>query len=739
MNFWGVSSGAFILFSCALAASGAEAQTPVAAGAGATEPGSAASEPQAPPSSGGNDGSDIVVTALRRSVSVQDIPASITAVSGDTLLSRGVTDTIALANVIPGLVFVPNFGNTIVTIRGVGSTLVAGSSEPTVAIYSDGAYLPRPFMGTLRAVDLDRVEVLRGPQGTLYGRNATGGAVNFISASPTKTWTGRIDAIVGGRNQVGISGFVSGPLSDGVQIRLSGGREKQDGPVENILRPLNVVERNGGGTDAKYGRVALRLTPTSSLTVDLSLRYDEDNAAKIDQSPVGPISLGVEGVDWTNEPWKAISNRPHSAVNKLLIGQAGVTWEASDAITVKSLTNYILGKTRTANDDDGTAFPYFYTAIYPRRSESISQEFNLFGNFDKFNFILGAFYYHEEYKSLLDYIFENPDPAAVLTQNLGQQAKVDNFAAYFDATYSFTDALRLNVGMRLNYDKNEYESISGLEPLIPTVAVAGGTIKKTKLLPKVALQYDFTPEIQSYIQWSRGYKGGGGNLPASDGSAPAFGPETLDSYELGVKSRLLNGKLTANFAAFYYDYSGLQVEKQVPPIGVLTDNAQAKAYGAELEIRYSPVPDLTFTLAPTYVHTEFTEFTSTEPLTLVPYDLAGKTLNFAPKWTVNASASKRFDLGGELLNELELTASARHNSTVVFSYFNLDALDRQRPYTVVDLNATISDVDRKTTLSLFVNNLGNKAYKTLTGNFGVGYVGHWGAPRTWGARLSRSF
>ena len=115
------------------------------------------------------EATSIVVTALRRSVSVQDIPASITAVSGDTLLSRGVTDTIALANVIPGLVFVPNFGNTIVTIRGVGSTSVAGSSEPTVAIYSDGAYLPRPFMGTLRAVDLDRVEVLRGPQGTLYG------------------------------------------------------------------------------------------------------------------------------------------------------------------------------------------------------------------------------------------------------------------------------------------------------------------------------------------------------------------------------------------------------------------------------------------------------------------------------------------------------------------------------------------------------------------------------------------
>lgn len=735
MNSWSVSRDAIVFASCALLASGAAAQTP---GTYASEPQSD-SEPRASPAGGGNDSSEIVVTALRRSVSVQNIPASISAVSGDTLLSRGVTDTLTLGNAIPGLVFVPNFGNTIVTIRGVGSTLQAGSSEPTVAIYSDGAYLPRPFMGTLRAVDLDRVEVLRGPQGTLYGRNATGGAVNFISAAPTKTWTGRIDAFVGGRNQIGVSGFVSGPLADGVEIRLSGGREKQDGPVENIIKPLGVREHIGGGTDAKYGRVALRLAPTSSLTVDLSLRYDEDRAPKVDQSPVGPISIGVEGVDWTTKPWKAFSNRPHSAVNRLIIGQANLAWEASDEITVKSLTNYILGKTRTANDDDGTAVPYFYTAIWPRRSESISQEFNVLGDFDKFNFILGAFYYHEKYKSVLDVIIENPNPAAVLTQNLGQSAKVDNFAAFADATYSFTDALRLNLGLRLNYDKNQYESIAGLEPIIPTSTVVGGTIKKTRLLPKVALQYDFTPEIHSYLQWSRGYKGGGGNLPASDGSAPPFGPETLDSYEVGLKSRLLDGKLTTNLAAFYYDYSGLQVEKAVPPIGVLTDNAQAKAYGAELEVRYSPVPDLTFTFAPTYVHTEFTNFTSIEPLTLVPYNLAGKVLTFAPKWTVNASASKRFDLGGELLNELELTGNVRHNSTVVFSYFDLGALDRQRPYTLFDLNATISDADKKTTLSLFVNNVANKAYKNLTGNFGIGYIGHWGLPRTWGARLSRSF
>jgi len=216
----------------------------VAAGAGATEPGSAASEPQAPPSSGGNDGSDIVVTALRRSVSVQDIPASITAVSGDTLLSRGVTDTIALANVIPGLVFVPNFGNTIVTIRGVGSTSVAGSSEPTVAIYSDGAYLPRPFMGTLRAVDLDRVEVLRGPQGTLYDFRPNGNPSAAVS----------VDGVYQGS-----AALVGGQMFDVSRIEILKGPQGTLYGQTTTAGAVNIISNQPGNTlqgnaRVEYGR-----------------------------------------------------------------------------------------------------------------------------------------------------------------------------------------------------------------------------------------------------------------------------------------------------------------------------------------------------------------------------------------------------------------------------------------------------------------------------------------------------
>lgn len=183
---------------------------------------------EAPPASS----EEIVVTAMKRSQNLQDIPAAVSAVSGEALQARGLVDVQTITQAVPSVNFGQHAGTTLISIRGVGSTVDSGVTEPTVATYVDGVFMPRATMGFLRAVDLDRIEVLRGPQGTLYGRNATGGAINFISAAPTRTLSAGINLSAGSRQMFGASGFVSGPLSDTVLVRLSGGHEEDDGFVK---------------------------------------------------------------------------------------------------------------------------------------------------------------------------------------------------------------------------------------------------------------------------------------------------------------------------------------------------------------------------------------------------------------------------------------------------------------------------------------------------------------------------
>jgi iron complex outermembrane receptor protein len=230
--------------------------------------------------------SEIVVTAFRRSDSAQKLPASISAVTGETMSRQGIDNIRDLANLVPNLDWGEHFGTTLITLRGIGSNVDSGVTEPTIALYVDGIYLPRSDMATLRAVDLDRVEVLRGPQGTLYGRNAIGGAINFVSPSPTNTLTGGISVSGGSRNSYSVSGYVSGPIGDRLQVRASGGYDHDDGYVKilNTGQTLN-------GVDDFYARIAARAEVTDNVTVDLAVRYDRNYAATAYQQPLPGFAL----------------------------------------------------------------------------------------------------------------------------------------------------------------------------------------------------------------------------------------------------------------------------------------------------------------------------------------------------------------------------------------------------------------------------------------------------------------
>jgi len=681
---------------------------------------------------------EIVVTAMKRSQSLQDVAASISAVSGEDLAEKGISDIRDLSKVVPNLNWGEHFGTTLITIRGAGSNVDSGATEPTVALYVDGIYLPRSDMATFRAVDLERVEVLRGPQGTLYGRNATGGAINFVSQAPTDDFTGKLEVSTGSRDAIGVTGYVSGAIAPGIAVRVSGGREKQDGYVKvvNTGQQLN-------GVDTVYGRVAVAIEPEGSdIRNDFSVRYERNKAAVAYQQAIGPLVFPA--ATFIAEPNKLLADGPYSGLRETFIAANTLTWEASDSLTIKSLTGYIDHNSHAAVDADGSLVRFQDVNDFVRTSKSFSQELNFVGNSGNLDWIVGLYYFHEKYYGNLPVsLGADLAPAQGLpigaTINLGQRAQINNYAAFVDLNYRFNDVVSLNVGLRYNHEDNKYSEIFSIDPIVPEYDGAFST-DKGKFIPKVALKFELSDDIQTYVQWSKGYKSGGVNLPSGSGEIlPLYQPEELSAFEAGIKSQFLDRTVTLNIAGWYYDYKDLQITRNVPPSTTVVNNADAEIYGVEAELRWTPTRSLNIFVAPTWQHATFKNYTTFDPVIGQQIDLDGSPLPRAPKLTINAGISNEFDLGGQLLSSLRLDANLMHSSTVVLRYENQNPLERQKPYTIVNFSASLTDASEKTQLTAFLNNAFNVDYKQNVLNFGIGFMGNYGPPRTWGLRLSRKF
>ena len=694
----------------------------------------------------GQESGDIIVTATKRGERLQDVPAAITALGGEELQQRGLTNIEAIATQVPGLNFGQHAGTTQIAIRGVGSTVDSGVTEPTVAIYVDGVYLPRSTMGTLRGVDLERVEVLRGPQGTLYGRNATGGAINFISRAPTKSFEGQVTASTGSRDAFGVEGYVSGPLAEGVYVRLSGGHQEQDGYVKVVNTGQRLVNVNDD-----YARLAVRLEPTDRLGIDLALRYENSSGANAYQQLYTPAGVFIPPTaGQTTRPNQIYADGPFSMKMKTLIASGTVNWQMSDDVSLRSVTGYIDHKSNIDFDADGTDYAFYNAVDFKRPSESFSQELDLIGETGRLKWILGAYYFKEKYFFSLPVVFiaglNTGDPATSIPAGATVHAglltdRTESFALFGDATYSLTDWLRLNVGLRFNTEKKRFDSGAGLT--IPGSGFVGVTGVKSqfqadKLLPKVALQFDVNDDINGYVQWQKGYKSGGQNLQL----LPQYLPESINAYEVGLKTQWLDRKLTANFAAFYYDYKNLQVTIVQPPAITLVQNADVEVYGLEGDLNFQVSNAFRLNTSATWLHARNTRFFSLDDANpgAGVQDLKGKRISRAPDFTFNAGAEYRFDLGGQLLSSLTTRADVSYSSTVVLRYFGLPE-DLQKPYALLNLSATLSDVDEKTSLRAFVNNVTDKLYRQSSGYLGTvgAWIGNYSAPRTWGLQLSRKF
>ncbi|MEQ9590800.1 MAG: TonB-dependent receptor [Parvibaculaceae bacterium] len=695
----------------------------------------------------------VTVTATKQSANLQDIPVSVSALSANDLEERGLSNIEELSTLVPNLHWGEHAGTTLIAIRGVGSTVDSGITEPTVATYVDGVFLPRSTMATLRAVDLERVEVLRGPQGTLYGRNATGGAINFISAAPADSFEGEISVSAGDRSAFGVSGYLSGPLGDGISARLSGGTESQDGYVD--------VLPNGGelnGKESNYFRGALRFEPTSDLMIDLSVRYDENTYPNAYQQLLTPTVLPTPGQ--TTEVNKIFADQPFDQRMETLVAAATVDWTLSDNISLKSVTSYVDHESNVAFDADSTDLDGFDAKSFPRPSESYGQEFNLVGDFDRWNWLLGAYYFNEEASNTLNLRlgaafapgFGVPVDT-IIAQSVASETEA--YALFGELSFDVTDRLTLTGGLR--YNDEEQTFLQNLQFEIPGAgAVPGGAAFATgplpvssgedKVLPKLAASYAFTDNINAYVQWSKGYKSGGLNLEGgaglATGEAGLYNPEEIESYEIGLKSVLFDGRLTANIAAFAYDYTDLQLTIVVPPTNTFAQNADADILGIEGEFRWEATDLLAFNAGFTLLDATFDDFSGFDDANpgLGVQNLDGEPIPKAPESTINLGVEYEVPINSGLFSNLIMRADGFHSDDVVLRYFGTPN-ETQEAYSLLNASATLNGANGNTSLRVFWNNIGDEEYLqnvTYIGAVGA-FMGNYGTPSTWGVQLTQRF
>lgn len=700
----------------------------------------------APPS----DSADIVVTAQKREEALSTVPLAITAVTGEALSRIGVTDISAVGELAPNV----NFANetardaVFITIRGISTTDTRNEADPTTAFHIDGAYVPRLSGANAYFFDVDRIEILRGPQGTLYGRNSTSGAVNLISRKPDDSFGGHLEVLYGNFDRFLTTGAVNIPLIDNrLAARAAFITENRDGFRDN--RP---VRERGDDAEDFSGRVHLLARPTERLSV------------------LGTYELyrksGVGGV----QAFLPFEGNPNPSVvapsrRRFPLDTQGFRDNATDAVRITAdydldfatatyQYSYREEERDVLNDLDGTAVSDS-TLREVFLSESSTHEFRLASNGDRrFDWILGTFYLDEEINS--EFNIQIPTAIGAFSRLdfdfIDRNQTNESYAFFAQATYGLTNRLDLTAGARYTRDdKNKPDSVQIIRRLNSVGPPPLQTISQNqsadfdRVTWRVALDYMSDGGTLLYGSVSTGYKAGGFNRGTSQ---QIYDPETVTAYEAGVKTQLFDNLVRLSGAAFYYDYKDLQlaqVETQANGVieNITRNAASASIWGLELEGSAKPWAGGTLGFAVGYLNTEFDSFPNVlDDLTGGVDDLSGNRLVSAPEFTATLTLEPfALPLGPGVLTPL---IQFHYESDAFLRVQNRES-DRRESFTKTDLRLRYGAREESWFIEGFVQNLedNNILSSVSTGTFIIGsgpsLKGVFGAPRTYGVRLGAKF
>ncbi len=697
----------------------------------------------------------VIVTAMKRDMTLLETPAAVSAFEAETLKDQQVLSLGDLASKVPSL----NVGNAAgvdyVSIRGISINSTTGGIENPVAIHIDGVYLAQTTALDFALLDPASVEVLRGPQGTLYGRNSTGGAINFLTAKPTDTFEGFANAAISNYDTYLLTGALSGPIAEGVSGRVAlMYKDQGEGFIYN-----RALQTDLGRMDSAGVRAALRLQPASFATIDVSaFTYDEDNGsyALVRRNPLNntartrnPILAGAQE---SNDPREVYLSDQPDGQRKFSGGIVTGSFNLGPSFDIKTITG--LTKITSINrgtDTDGTEFR-LGIANRDEVTESLQQEIDL--NFDLFDGrltgLVGVFYNDEHWKldSTLPWL-PNPQgfvsvgpvlPVGTQTVSFFDQ-DTKSKAAFTDFTVGLTDKLNVYAGYRISRDERDLNLTTGLQGLPGQVGLTCNNrdfkAKYDSNTGKLGLQYEFNTVGNAYFQVQEGFKAGGFN---PFGCQDTFEPEELTALEAGYKASLLGGDLTFDVAAFVYDYKNLQVAQIINNASRIDNAASAELQGVEFRGDWDITPSFRTDLAFTLLESEYKEFTDRDSLNPQKglQDLSGNPLNRAPEFSGTLGFEGDLNISGTGL--LVLRAEMYHSSRVQYRPYGEKA-DTQDPYELFNLYATYRPDRSNFSFRAYVKNASDEDY--LAGLFSAGlFADRWAIyapPRTFGVSVGYDF
>lgn len=741
----------------------------------------AAPPPQAPVRNAEVATQDIIVTANKRAENINKVGLTITAIGANALQERAIQSVDDIAKAVPGLSYTNSANNTpVYTLRGVGFYDTSLASYPANSVYLDQVPLPFPVMTTLTAFDLERIEVLKGPQGTLFGQNSTGGAINYIAAKPTETFHAGVEGSYGRFNDVSGSAFVSGALADGLTARLAVRGERSNPWQYSYTR-----KDKNGRTDQIAGRLLVDWQASDTLKFELNVNAWRDNSDplavqyyKFNQQAVSNTApvlnyprapQNARAADWSPENGMFMRRELQQVA---LRGD----WEFTPGITLTSITAYTHFKENGEMDQDGTALSDIDLSPFYGRINSFSQELRLANNQNsRFRWVVGGNYSRDKvfYEERLLYANSSAffNYGITASQNYSDQ-KMRNLAGFGNVEFDITPKLTAKGGIRYtdsrrtaaicNHDGGNgltaafFSGAFGLNPALgindcfgltqtsPTTFAAPnpyqGSLNENNTSWRAGLDFKPSSTVLFYVNLAKGYKAGGfGNINASTTIqyAPARQESILD-YEGGFKVQLFDRKLSINAAAFYMDYKDKQLRSKLidATFGVLdaiVNIPKSHIQGGELEVTAMPLQGLTLGGAVTYIESKIDEYSGVNAGG-VRANFQGSSVPFTPKWQVGANMRYEHELGDKLKFFISPQLTYRSSTFAIVGETPDYKIDS---YTLIDGQVGLESSGWK--FYVWGKNLTNKYYWTnvVAGQDTV--VRYAGRPVTYGATLGFKF
>lgn len=677
----------------------------------------------------------IVVTARRISESLQDVPIAVTALSQDDLERIQVSNITDLSGLAPNLqVFATAGTNNATTayIRGIGQDNQLYAFEPGVGIYLDDVYLARMQTGLLEALDLERVEILRGPQGTLYGKNTNGGAIRFISQAPTDTLEGSARLVAGNYDRFNARAMLNVPLSDSIAVRSNVLYKNRDGFYRNLLDGETY-----GDIDLLVARVSALMEPSANLRITLSGDVTRDRSESVFGTPLIATPNPYFGLPNERQLLGSLtpflSNSDMESMNDQDVWglSANVELELGDTI-LRSISGYRDLEFSQNLDLDGHPVPILHS-IQNQSTNQFSQEFQIQSEpFANVNVVAGLYYFEEESAQ------RTATEGLVISEN-NSELETRSYAGYVNMSTAITKTLSASLGLRYTEEAKEFVNALSLFG-VPLFTDQAGSNDWNRWLPSLSLELDLSDNVMTYIRYAEGFKSGGFNpqFIGDPNQTSFYDEETVTTYEIGLKSTL--SMINLNIAAFYNDFEDYQAAVSVTgfagfPVNTFTNAASYESYGLEVEFFGSPADNLTLSSSFAFFEGEFGSFIN--PGT--GQDLSNNKLPNAPSLQATFSA--------EYTAPLSSQANARLGGSVIYrdNYFtevSNTAEFEQEAFLLMNAYAAI-DLDDRLSVTASIKNITNTAYLVdgIPLDFGpiATRTAFFGDPRTYEIALALEF